>query len=384
MTPGCPVTLIIEEKRMNKHAAAAFILLCPVVFLWNPGRFAQAEETKPIRVGIIRCDTHGMYFGPLLGRHDPWKLRDPLKSTPGPQRYTWQSGGSHFSFYGHYYQQDKMTVPFVEGFEVVKVWDEFPDAAECASNVFLQKPQVCKTFEEVSDGVDLVIIGDANLDGSDHLRLAAPGLAKGIPTFVDKPFAANLRDAKAIVDLARKHDTPVLSLSMLRVLPEARLMINRFPEIAPVQFGVIRGGWKTLAAQIHALSLAQLLFGAGVEEVECMGASPLAYIHLSYGGRQDRPEDGVMILCASGKSSTRSQYFASAYSENGVVHSSPLNHATYPYGAVEIIQKMKEMAWTRKPPVPYEEMLELIAIVDAARVSQKERRPVRLKEITAE
>jgi hypothetical protein len=29
-------------------------------------------------------------------------------------------------------------------------------------------------------------------------------------------------------------------------------------------------------------------------------------------------------------------------------------------------------------------MLELIAIVDAARVSQKEKRPVRLKEITGE
>jgi len=369
---------------MNKKRAAGLILLCPIICLLNHGSPALAEEAKAIRVGIIRCDTLGMYFGPLLGKHDPWRLRDPLKFTPGPQRYTWQGGASHYSFYGHYYQQDKMTVPFVEGFEVVKVWDEFPDAAECAANVFSLKPQVCRTFEEVSDGVDLVIIGDANYDGSDHLKLAAPGLAKGIPTFVDKPFAATYGDAKAIVNLAREHNTPVLSLSILGVLPEARLMINRFAEIAPVQFGVIRGGWKTLAAQIHSLSLAQLLFGSGVEEVECMGPSPLAYIHLGYGGRQDRPEDGVMVLCASGKSTTRSQYFASAYSENGVVHSNPLNHSTYPYGAVEIIKKIKEMALTKKPPVPYEEMLELIAVVDAARISQKEKRPVRLKEITGE
>jgi hypothetical protein len=377
-------TFLVKEKKMNKHAAAALMLTASILPLRSGPCFVLTEETKPIRVGIIRCDTHGMYFGPLLGKHDPWKLRDPLKITPGPQRYTWQSGASHFAFYGHYYQQDKMTVPFVDGFEVVKVWDEFPDAADCAASVFLQKPQVCKTFEEVSDGVDLVIIGDANFDGSDHLRLAAPGLAKGIPTFVDKPFAATYRDAKAMVDLARKHDSPVLSLSILRVLPEAELLINRYAEIAPVQFGVIRGGWTTLAAQIHSLSLAQLLFGIGVEEVECMGASPLAYIHLSYGKRQDRPEDGVMILCASGKSTTRSQYFASAYSENGVVHSSPLNYFTYPYGAVEIIKKMKEMVLTKKPPVPYGEMLELIAVVDAARVSQKEKRPVRLKEITGE
>ncbi len=365
-----------------------FVWRKAMMFIFLLTAYSGAQETppgkNPIRVGIIRCDTHGMYFGPLLSRHDPWKLRDPLKFTPGPQRYTWQSGASHFAFYGHYYQQDKMTVPFVEGFEVVKVWDEFPDAAECAANVFINKPQVAKTFEEVSDGVDLVIVADSNFDGSDHLKLASPGLAKGVPTFVDKPLASNYAEAKAMVELALRHRTPLLSLSMLRVLPEAEFFRHRFPEIAPVQFGVIRGGWKTLAAQIHSLSLAQLLFGPGVEEVECMGASPLATIHLSYGQRPDRPEDGVMVLCISGKSSIRSQYYASAYSENGAIHSNPLNYFTYPYGAVEIIKKMKEMVWTGKPPVPYEEMLELIAIVDAARLSQKEKRPVRLEEITAQ
>ncbi len=367
---------------MKRYRLPKGVILWSALIVFLTARSASGSEDKPIRVGIIRCDTHGMYFGPLMGKHDPWKLRDPLKFTPGTQRYTWQGGASHYAFYNHYYRQDLMTAPFIEGFEVVKVWDEFPDAAECAANVFLQKPRVCQTFEEVSDGVDLVIIGDANFDGTDHLKLATPSLDKGVPTFVDKPFAGTFADAKAMVDLALKNGTPLLSLSILRVLPQADQFRNRYGEIAPVQFGVIRGGWKTLAAQIHSISLAQLLFGAGVESVECMGASPLAYIHLNYGQKSGRPEDGVMILCASGKSTTRSQYFASAYSEKGVIHSSPLNYSTYPDGAAEIIKLMKVMALTKKPPVPYEEMLELIAIVDAARISQKERRPVRLQEIT--
>ena len=341
----------------------------------------SAKDVSPIRVGIIRCDTHGMYFGPLLSKHNPWKLRDPLQFTPGPQRYTWQGGASHYAFYDHYYQQDKMTAPFVEGFQVVKVWDEFPDAAECAANVFEPRPEVCRTFEEVSDGVDLVIVADANFDGSDHLKLATPGLIKGVPTFVDKPFASTYADAKAMVELALKHKTPLLSLSILRLLPEAMHMKKRFEEIAPVQFGVIRGGWKTLAAQIHGLSLAQLLFGDGVESVESMGPFALAYIHLDYGERADRPRDGVMVLCASGGSSTRSLYYASAYSERGAVHSNALNYYTYPLGAVEIIKLMKEMVLKKEPPMPYGEMLELIAIVDAARLSHDQRRPVRLEEI---
>ncbi len=357
-----------------------FLLVLCLSFI-HPVSYGSDNSATPIRVGIIRCDTHGMYYGALLSKHNPWRLRDPLQFTPGKQHYTWQSGGVHHFFYDHYYQQDKMTVPFVEGFQIVKVWDEFPDAAECFANVFEPKPQVCQTFEEVSDGVDLVLIADCNYDGSDHLKLATPGLLKGVPTFVDKPFASTYADAKAMVELAQKHKTPLLSLSMLRVLPEAVFMKRRFEEIAPVSFGVIRGGWKTLAAQIHAISLAQLLFGPGVETVECMGQTPLAYIHLGYGERPDRPRDGVMLLCASGGSSTRSQYFASVYSENGVVHSNPLNDSKYPYGAVEIIKKMKEMVETKKPPVPYEEMLELIAIVDAARLSQKEKRLVRIDEI---
>jgi predicted dehydrogenase len=369
-------------NKMRRCRLPRGLLAWPVLisFLIPSRAFGSAD--KPIRVGIIRCDTHGMYFGPLMGKHDPWRLRDPLKFTPGPQRYTWQRGGSHYAFYSHYYQQDKMTAPFVEGFKIVKVWDEFQDAAECAANIFLEKPEVCQTFEEVSEGVDLVIIGDANFDGSDHLKLAAPGLSKGVPTFVDKPFASTYADAKTMVDLAQENGAPLLSLSILRVLPQARQFRKRYGEIAPVQFGVIRGGWKTLAAQIHSISLAQLLFGPGVDSVECMGATPLAYIHLDYAQRTDRPEDGVMILCASGKSTTRSQYFASAYSENGAIHSNPFNYYTYPDGAAEIIKLMKEMVLTKKPPVPYEEMLELIAVVDAARISQKEKRPVKLQEIT--
>jgi hypothetical protein len=42
-------TFFSKEKKMNKHAAAAMILLCPILFLLNPGGFARAEEAKPIR-----------------------------------------------------------------------------------------------------------------------------------------------------------------------------------------------------------------------------------------------------------------------------------------------------------------------------------------------
>lgn len=367
----------MKTKRcLISFLAAAGVLAAAA---WCPGQSAQA---KPIRVGIIRCDYHGMYYGPLMGKHDPARLQDPMKGKPGTSYYSWQKGGSHFAFYRNYGDPAQMTIPTVDGFEVVKVWDEHRDAAEMAAAVFINPPEVCDSFEEVSDGVDLVLIGDCNYEGSDHLRLAAPGLKKGVATFVDKPFAETFKDAKEMVRLSKEHGAPLMSLSILRELPAAKLFKNRFGEIEPVGFGVVRGAGEKLAAQIHGLSLAQLLFGDGVETVECFGQKPLAYIRLDFGQRPDRPESGVMILNASGKTSVDSQFFAGAYSEKGAVHSRALNWYTFPYGAVEIIKLMKTMVLTKVSPVPHGEMLELIAVVEAARLSQKEKRPVAVAEIS--
>ena len=70
-----------------------------------------------IRIGLIRCDTHGAYFGALMAEHDPLRLRSPLDD-PTKKRYTWQLGAAYFYFYTHYCQQAQMTVPFVGGFEM--------------------------------------------------------------------------------------------------------------------------------------------------------------------------------------------------------------------------------------------------------------------------
>lgn len=370
------------KRRALFAFAALFLALTTALASSSPAQ--EEAAARPIKVGLIRCDSHGVYYAALMARHDPLKLRDPLAGTKAVVRYTWQRGGTHEAFYQNYADPADMTVPGVEGFEITKVWDEYRDAAEMAAGLFEKKPIVCDSFEDVSDGVDLVFIADTNFEGDDHLKLAAPGLRKGVPTFVDKPLASTYADAKAILDLAREHKAPLLCLSMLRVLPAARFFKNRFAEIAPVRFGVVRGLGNNLAAQIHGLSLAQLLFGPGVKKVEVMGPTRLAYIRLDYGNQPDRPESGVMILNAAGRTSVDSMFYAAAYSEKGGLHSPAFDWYSYPWGGVEVVKAIKDMVRTGKSPVPDEEMLELIAIAEAARLSQKEKRPVDLEEIAAQ
>jgi predicted dehydrogenase len=323
-----------------------------------------------IRVGLIRCDLHALYYGVLMEKHDARAMMDIGRGY-----------AAHYYHYTNYADPTLITVPTVSGFTISRVWDRDRQLAEIASTIFNGKPRVCDSLEECSDDVDLVFIADCNGDGSDHLELATPGLMKDVPTFVDKPFASTLRDARQILRLAQKRRVPVMSLSILRESPHARYFRDRLQEIEPVGFGCIKGPGGTLAGSIHTISLAQHIFGAGVVAVDCMGPSELAYLHLDYGGRPDRPSAGVMLNCESGPTYHCALY-ASAYSARGAIHSDQIGDYEFPWGAAAILRKIRRMVRTGKAQAPQDEMLELLAIVEAGRMAQKNGRRVSLSEVT--
>lgn len=336
------------------------------------------KKGKYIRVGLINCDTHGMYFGALMDKHNAERLVDPMQRQTGG-RYSWQTGGVHFYFYTHYADRYRMTVPRVLGFKIVKVWDKYRDAAEMLSEIFDLKPQVCQNVEEVSEDVDLVFIADCNGDGSDHLEISIPGLTKGIPTFIDKPFAYTVEDAKKIIETAENNDCPVMSLSILSMVSQAEYFHNRLKEIAPVEFGTVKGHGGSLAGIIHTISLGQKIFGGGVKAVECMGQFECGHILLDYGDNPSRPKTGVMLNCDSG-GSWHSSLYSSAYSVKGQIHSSQIGDFEFPLGAVEILKMVKKMVKTNKPPFDYNLMIENIAVAQAARDSQKQHKKIYLSD----
>ena len=341
----------------------------------------MAAKARPIRVGLIRCDMHGMYYGALMARHDPLRLREPLKGRKGVRaRHSWMTGGAHFYFYTYYSDPARITVPTVDGFEIAKVWDEDREVAEVFADVFLGRPRVCDAVEEVSEGVDLVFIADCNGDGADHLKLATPSLKKGVPTFIDKPFAYTVKDARALLRLAHQRRTPMMSISILLQLPQARRFRGRFQELGEPEFGTIKGGGPSMAGHIHAISLAYHLFGDGVESVECMGASPLGHVHLDYGGKAGRPGAGVTLNCDAG-GQPHCAFYASAYSSKGAVHSPPFDDWVFPEGAAQILRMIKKMVKERRAQVSEESMLELIAVAEAARLAQRRRKRVYLREV---
>ena len=334
-----------------------------------------------IRVGIIRCDLHAAYYGALFEEHDPLVFRSP-RPPDYDDSYGWETGQAYFYHYTSYADPRKITVETVDGFEMAKVWDEHREAAELFAELFNGKPVVCDRIEQVSEDVDLVFIADCNFEGKDHLALARPGLEKGIPTFVDKPFAYTAADVKEMLALGQRHGAPVMSLSILRSLPAATLFARRMEEIGGARAGSVQGGSNNLAGLIHSISLAQHLFGSGVEQVQRMGNERQTAIHLDFGQRDDRPRQGVLIHCFVGPVPHCALY-ASAFGPKGRIHSPHFDDWIFPFGAAENLKKVRTMVQTGQAQAPADEMLECVAIAEASRISEETGKVVALADVVS-
>lgn len=333
---------------------------------------------KTIRVGLIRCDTHGMYYGPLIQKHDPLAFDMPV-SMDQPASDSWMRGGNHYYFYTKYNNPTQMACARVAGFELVKLWDASRPTAEVAARIFYGKPQVCDRFEEVSDGVDLVLLADCNGDGSDHLKLASPGLKKGVATFIDKPLAFSTGDVRKLLALSRKHRAPLFSASILRALPQVAQFAASVPQVGGVHSGVVEGGGTQLAGQIHAISLAQAVFGNGIESVRAMGAKGAEVVHLSYGERRDRPCHGVVLHSHTGPMFHTSLH-VSAYGPDCAVYAPPIiNDFFFPQGAARILKLCRTMVRTGRAPRMMGDMVEAVAVAEACRVAERTGRPSKVR-----
>src|SRR5690606_16796525 len=74
--------------------------------------------------------------------------------------------------------------------------------------------EIVDSIDELLDRVDFVLLNTN--DGRLHLEQALPVIAAGKPLFIDKPLAASLADAVAIMDAAERAGVPIFSSSTLR------------------------------------------------------------------------------------------------------------------------------------------------------------------------
>jgi len=141
-------------------------------------------------------------------------------------------------------------------------WDDNPAVAKAFMSKGFEK--ICKDPQELVRESDVICV--EHVDYRKSLELARPALEAGKPVFIDRPFTASIYSAYEIVRLARSYNAPLMCCSSLELQPE-------IPEIQ--KFAREKGPVRSYMAYCpepmfqwmfpHVINFAHAALGGGIE-----------------------------------------------------------------------------------------------------------------------
>ena len=305
--------------------------------------------SEAMRIGIIGCDTsHVTAFTKVLhDESEPYHV----------------AGGRVVAAYPSFSRDVANSKNRVEGFtsELRENW----------------QVNICQSVEEVLEQVDVVLL--ESVDGRRHLAELRPVVEAGKPVFVDKPFAANLADAKEMVRLLNEAGVGCFSSSALRFDPNVKALLDQMQPgeilacdafgpapLEPTNPGLFWYG-------IHGVEMLYTLMGAGCKSVCCTSTDDYDLVVGCWGDR---------IGTVRGVRAGKSDYEATVFCEGGVHHVARNREVPIYAG---LLAQIMEFFRTGRAPVGLDETLEIMAFMEAALVSsQNGGRPVDLGGMLAE
>ena len=256
----------------------------------------------------------------------------------------------------------------MEGARVVKVWDPNHTWAERLADA-CAIPEVCDTPEACSEGVDGVVIVD---DGSGvQCQYAVHPLKKGIPTFCDKPLAMTARQAHEIADLVRETDTRFMSASSLRFVPDILALRDEVTDLGDVHLATAICGNELIYYGIHALSMYYSVFGGGAVSCVHVGQPDRNIVRVRFENGRD------LVLMVAEREYMQEGYQISVYGTQGWRTVNPDLADLHYY----LQERFIHMIRTGEEPVPVEEEVEVIAVLEAGKRSLTEGREVMVAEV---
>jgi predicted dehydrogenase len=267
----------------------------------------------------------------------------------------------------HYYDADPGAIgPYTEAFPGVKP---------------------AKSPEDLAAQVDAVWLGDASGFGDDHFDLVAPALARGLPTFCDKPIGETVAGTRKILEFARRHKAPLMSSSLFRHEQgmEAALRKRDGGEFGPIRYviaavqsGYYPDGWLVYGQ--HPAWTAVTLLGPGAKAVSMYAREDTCHALVTY-------PDRMPAELWFGRPNEMSEYcHTTVFFQKKRFEYTPSIEGDFWYGhhyeMFRMAATFREMVRTGKEPIPHEEILAVTGIVRAAAKSVAEKsRLVELAEV---
>jgi predicted dehydrogenase len=335
--------LAVNNKNMKKLSRRKFF--APVLAASIGLSFVKKATASPSniigkRVGIIGLDTsHSVAFTKSLLRGDA-------------------------AFKGY-----KVVAAYPQGsLDIVSSTERIPGYIKEVTNIGVE---IVNSIEELLQKVDVVLL-ETN-DGRRHLEQAMQVFKSGKRTFIDKPIAASLKDAKAIFKAAEMYNVPIFSSSSLR-------FAKGMSEIKNGSLGKVKGADTYSPMKFEKTHPDLFWYGIhGVEMLFTVMGTGCKSVQRSIDKDQEvciaKWEDG-RIGTFRGIKNGKQDYGGTAYGEKGISTLGPYNG--YDPLLIEIVNFFE----TGISPVDKNETLEICAFIEAADLSKKRNgRAVNLKNI---
>ncbi|MBE7539361.1 MAG: Gfo/Idh/MocA family oxidoreductase [Opitutaceae bacterium] len=313
---------------------SSFLRLLPPFMIFATSLTAAPGADAGLRIGMIGLDTsHAVAFTKML--NDP-KASNHLSGATVVAAF--RSGSP---------DMQKASIDRIAGF------------AKDLSEKYGVK--LCDSIEEVLGQVDCVMI--ENVDGRKHLEIARIVFPTGKPVFIDKPLAGTLGQGLEIVALAKKYNVPFFSASSLRyaesvtkLSPDTRAAIRALTSQSPCTLEPHHPDLFWYG--VHGVEILYAILGTGCQTVVRTHAPDVDVV-------TGRWADG-RVATFQGYRDANAGYGFKALLKTGVINDDL--KADY----APLVREIVSFFQTRKAPVSHDEMIEVLAFMEAADESKRQ------------
>jgi predicted dehydrogenase len=252
--------------------------------------------------------------------------------------------------------------PHVPGAKVVAIFgldDRTNRERAEAGNV----PTIVDRPKDMLKMVDAAIVDFRH--GALHYKYARPFIEAGIPTFIDKPMSISVAHAKALVALAKRKRVPITSFSTVRLGPPVENMKKAMKTIGRVRGGIVTGPGSTRSEYagvffygVHCVELMLEAFGNRVSAVRADDHDGSVIAAVGY--------KGGLVVTLNIIDGARPPFDAVAFGAKGTArYDRAGGFVGYYYG----MQAILKMVRTGKPPIPYNDLVLSVRILNAIQKS---------------
>lgn len=243
----------------------------------------------------------------------------------------------------------------VRAFRFPSPFKDEPGQDERQSELEAMGVKMARTLDEAVEGVDAIFL-ESN-DPAAHLEYVEKLAGFGLPLFIDKPLAATVAEGRRVVEIVRNSGILAWSSSPLRFMPSLTEACVAVPEPSVVHafgpLGVAATGSSVIWYGVHTVEMLVTAMGAGARSVLAVEDAMGLVLHVKYDGeRRGLVELSNMFFHYGGRLQT---------AKKAVLFD---NHGASPYPP--LLVALRDFVCEGRIPVPLEEALEVLTILEAA------------------